>query len=200
MTETRALSIDRQAKTVLVESRDGTQTTLPYDKLVLGMGSTPRRLPIPGGDLENVFTVGTLGEAIRIKEQVAGGNVGSAVIVGGGFIGLEMAEAFADMWGIETTVIEVADQIMPGFMSKAMATIAEKHLEENEVTVHTAEMVKALEGEDGKVARVVTDKRTIDADLVILAVGVIPNDSLAREAGLSCSARGGIIVSRTMQT
>ena len=200
MTETRALSIDRQAKTVLVESRDGTRTELPYDKLVLGMGSTPRRLPIPGGDLDNVFAVSTLGEAIRIKEQVAGGKVGSAVIVGGGFIGLEMAEAFADMWGIETTVIEVADQIMPGFMSKAMATIAEKHLEENEVTVHTAEMVKALEGEDGKVTRVVTDKRTIDADLVILAVGVIPNDTLAREAGLSCSARGGIIVSRTMQT
>lgn len=200
MTETRALSIDRKAKTVLVQAKDGTQTTLPYDKLVLGMGSTPRKLPIPGRELGNVFTVATLGEAIRIKEQVASGSVGSAVIVGGGFIGLEMAESFADMWGIETTVIEVADQIMPGFMSKAMATIAEKHLAENDVTVHTSEMVQAIEGEDGKVRRVVTNKRTIDADLVILAVGVVPNDTLAREAGLSCSERGGIIVSKTMQT
>ncbi|HCU68877.1 MAG TPA: pyridine nucleotide-disulfide oxidoreductase [Desulfomicrobium sp.] len=199
MTETRALSIDRKAKTVLVQRKDGTQTALPYDKLVLGTGSTPRKLPIPGRELGNVFTVATLDEAIRIKEQVAHG-VGSAVVVGGGFIGLEMAEAFADMWGIETTVVEVADQIMPGFMSKAMATIAEKHLAENGVTVLTSEMVQAIEGEDGKVARVVTNKRTIETELVILAVGVIPNDTLAREAGLLCSERGGIIVSKTMQT
>lgn len=199
MTETRALSIDRKAKTVLVQRKDGTQATLPYDKLVLGTGSTPRKLPIPGRDLGNVFTVATLDEAIRIKEQVAHG-VGSAVVVGGGFIGLEMAEAFADMWGIETTVVEVADQIMPGFMSKAMATIAENHLAENGVTVLTSEMVQAIEGEDGKVARVVTNKRTIETELVILAVGVIPNDTLAREAGLLCSERGGIIVSKTMQT
>lgn len=199
MTETRALSIDRKAKTVLVQRKDGTQVTLPYDKLVLGTGSTPRKLPIPGRELGSVFTVATLDEAIRIKEQVAHG-VGSAVVVGGGFIGLEMAEAFADMWGIETTVVEVADQIMPGFMSKAMATIAEKHLAENGVTVLTSEMVRAIEGEDGKVARVVTDKRTIETELVILAVGVIPNDALAREAGLLCSERGGIIVSKTMQT
>lgn len=199
MTETRALSIDRKARTVLVQHKDGTQTTLPYDKLVLGTGSTPRKLPIPGRELGNVFTVATLDEAIRIKEQVAHG-VGSAVVVGGGFIGLEMAEAFADMWGIETTVVEVADQIMPGFMSKAMATIAEKHLAENGVTVLTSELVQAIEGEDGKVARVVTNKRTIETELVILAVGVIPNDTLAREAGLLCSERGGIIVSKTMQT
>jgi len=199
MTETRALSIDRKAKTVLVQGKDGAQTTLPYDRLVLGTGSTPRKLPIPGRELGNVFTVATLDEAIRIKEQIAGG-VGSAVIVGGGFIGLEMAEAFADMWGIETTVVEVADQIMPGFMSKTMATIAEKHLADNGVTVHTSEMVQSIEGENGKVARVVTNKRAIDAELVILAVGVIPSDTLAREAGLLCSERGGIIVSKTMQT
>lgn len=199
MTETRALSIDRKTKTVLVQHRDGAQTTLPYDKLVLGTGSTPRKLPIPGRELGNVFTVATLDEAIRIKEQVAHG-VGSAVVVGGGFIGLEMAEAFADMWGIETTVVEVADQIMPGFMSKAMATIAEKHLAENGVTVLTSEMVQVIEGEDGKVARVVTNKRTIETELVILAVGVVPNDTLAREAGLLCSERGGIVVSKTMQT
>lgn len=200
LTETRAVSIDRKAKSVLIQAKDGTQSTLPYDKLVLGTGSTPRRLPIPGRDLGNVFTVATLDEAIRIKEQVAAGGVGSAVIVGAGFIGLEMAEAFADMWGIDTTVIEVADQIMPGFLGRSMAMIAQKHLEEHDVTVCTSEMVQALEGEDGKVARVVTNKRTVDADLVILAVGVIPNDTLAREAGLLCSDRGGIVVSKTMQT
>ena len=200
LTETRALSIDRKAKTVLIQHKDGTEDTLPYDKLVLGTGSTPRKLPIPGRDLGNVFAVSTLSEAISIKEAVASGGVGSAVIVGGGFIGLEMAESFADMWGIETTVVEVADQIMPGFLSRTMATIAQKHMEEHDVVVRTSEMVQAIVGEDGKVARVITTKRSIDADLVILAVGVIPNDELARKAGLLCSERGGVVVSKTMQT
>lgn len=200
MAETRALSIDRKTKTVVVQTKDGAQQSLPYDKLILGTGSTPRQLPLPGRDLGNVFTVSTLDEAIRIREQVSTGSVSSAVIVGAGLIGLEMAEAFADMWGISTTVVEVADQIMPDFLSRAMADIAKGHLVEHGVTVHTSEMVQALEGEDNQVKRVVTNKRTIDADLVILAVGVLPNDSLAREAGLLCHDRGGIIVSKTMQT
>ena len=200
MTETRALSIDRKAKTVLVRAKDGTETTLPYDKLVLGTGSTPRVLPIPGKDLANVFTVATLDEAIRVKEQVSGGGVGSAVIVGAGFIGLEMAEALADMWDIRTTVVEVADQVMPGFISPAMAHIVERHLDDNAVTVRTSEMVQSIEGENGKVTRVITNKGAIDADLVILSVGVIPSDELARKAGLTCAERGGIVVSKTMQT
>ncbi len=200
MTETRALSIDRKAKTVLVRAKDGTETALPYDKLVLGTGSAPRVLPIPGKDLANVFTVATLDEAIRVKEQVSGGGVASAVIVGAGFIGLEMAEALADMWDIRTTVVEVADQVMPGFISPTMAKIVEKHLDDNAVTVRTSEMVQAIEGENGKVARVVTNKGTIAADLVILSVGVIPCDELARKAGLTCAERGGIVVSKTMQT
>ncbi|NCD25621.1 MAG: pyridine nucleotide-disulfide oxidoreductase [Deltaproteobacteria bacterium] len=200
ITETRALSIDRKAKTVLVRAKDGTESTLPYDKLVLGTGSRPRVLPIPGTNLANVFTVTTLEEAIRVKEQVSGGGVASAVIVGAGFIGLEMAEALSDMWDIRTTVVEVADQVMPGFISPTMAQIVEKHLDDNAVTVRTSEMVQAIEGENGKVTRVVTNKGTIDADLVILSVGVIPNDELARAAGLTCAERGGVVVSKTMQT
>lgn len=200
MTETRALSIDRKAKTVLVQTKDGREQTLPYDKLVLGTGSTPRNLPIPGKELQNVFTVTTLDQAIRVKEQVSTGKVGSAVIVGGGLIGLEMAEALADMWGIETTIIEMADQVMPGFLSPELAVMAKKHLAENDVALYTSETVKAIEGENGHVTRVVTTKRTLDADMVILAVGVVPNDELARQAGLMCSDRGGIVVSKTMQT
>lgn len=131
MAETRALSIDRKTKTVVVQTKDGAQQSLPYDKLILGTGSTPRQLPLPGRDLGNVFTVSTLDEAIRIREQVSTGSVSSAVIVGAGLIGLEMAEAFADMWGISTTVVEVADQIMPDFLSRAMADIAKGHLVEH---------------------------------------------------------------------
>ena len=94
--------------------------------------------------------------------------------MGGGLIGLEMAEALADMWGIETTIVEMADQIMPGFLSPALAKIAHRHLAERDVALYTSEMLRAIEGENGRAARVVTDRRTLKADLVILAVGVIP--------------------------
>lgn len=198
-TQTRALAIDRKAKTVRVQGPDGQEEDLPYDKLVLATGSSPRVLPIPGRDLPGVFTVSSLEAAIQIKEAVASGQVRSAVIVGAGFIGLEMAEALADMWGIETAVVEVMDQVLPGFLSPTLARIAQHHLEEKGVAVYTGEKVLALEGE-GRVERVRTDRREMAADLVILAVGVAPNDALARQAGLTCHERGGIIVSATMQT
>jgi NADPH-dependent 2,4-dienoyl-CoA reductase/sulfur reductase-like enzyme/rhodanese-related sulfurtransferase len=198
-TQTRALAIDRKTKTVRIQGPDGREEDLPYDKLVLATGSTPRVLPIPGRDLPGVYTVSNLEAAIQIKEAVASGNVSSAVIVGAGFIGLEMAEALADMWGIETAVVEVMDQVLPGFISPTLARIAQHHMEEKGVAVYTSEKVLAMEG-DGRVTRVRTDKRELAADLVILAVGVVPNDELARQAGLTCHERGGIIVSKTMQT
>jgi NADPH-dependent 2,4-dienoyl-CoA reductase/sulfur reductase-like enzyme/rhodanese-related sulfurtransferase len=198
-TQTRALAIDRKAKTVRIQGPDGTEEDLPYDKLVLATGSTPRQLPIDGRQLPGVFTIANLEAAIHIKNGIAAGKVNSAVIVGAGFIGLEMAEALTDMWGIETSVIEVCDQVLPGFISPILARMAKHHMEEKGVHVYTGEKVLALEGE-GKVERVRTDQRTIPADMVILAVGVVPNDTLAREAGLTCHERGGIIVTKTMQT
>ncbi len=198
-TQTRALAIDRKAKTVRIQGPDGQEEDLPYDKLVLATGSSPRLLPIPGRELPGVFSVSNLEAAIHIKQAVSSGQVQTAVIVGAGFIGLEMAEALADMWGIETAVVEVMDQVLPGFLSPTLAGIAEHHLKEKGVAVYTSEKVLAIEG-NGRVSRVRTDKRELSADLVILAVGVTPNDELARQAGITCHERGGIIVSKTMQT
>ncbi|MDY6852609.1 MAG: FAD-dependent oxidoreductase, partial [Thermodesulfobacteriota bacterium] len=107
MTRTEALSVDRAAKIVHVRNIDTKETTdLPYDKLVLATGSRPNRLNIPGADLDGIFTVSNLNEAIKIKELIAGGQVGRAVVIGGGAIGLEMAEALSDLWGVETSLIE----------------------------------------------------------------------------------------------
>ena len=142
----------------MVQTKDGEQKTLPYDKLILGTGSTPRSLPIPGKELANVFTVTTLEQAIRVKEQISSGKTGSAVIVGGGLIGLEMAEALADMWGIETTIVEMADQIMPGFLSPALAKIAHRHLAERDVALYTSETLRAIEGENGQA---VADRKSV---------------------------------------
>ena len=197
---TEALAIDRKAKTVRVrELATGREETLPYDKLVIATGSTPRRLPIDGMDLPGVHTVDSLDAAEAIKASVASGGVGSVAIIGSGFIGLEMAVAFADMWGLDVTVIELFDQILPGVTGPALSTMARLHMEEKGVAFRLGEQVSRIEG-DGKAQRVVTDKGVVEADLVIVSVGVVPNSKLAREAGLTVSGRGGVIVDEYMRT
>lgn len=198
-TSTRVTKIDRSKKEVLAVKRSGEVLAFPYDKLVIGTGTVPRRLVVPGIELANIYTVANLHDAIAIKEKVVKGEVSSVVIVGGGFIGLEMAEAFTDMWGIETTIVELKDQIMPGFVSRGMAEMAMNNMTEKGVNFNLGETVTAFEGEGG-VERVITDKRTIDADLVILAAGIKPNVSLAAEAGLDIGVTGGITVNRFLQT
>ncbi|MCF8028581.1 MAG: FAD-dependent oxidoreductase [Desulfobacteraceae bacterium] len=200
MTGTRALSIDRQNKTVRVRKSDGQETDLSYDKLMLATGTRAKNLPISGMDLENVYSVGSLHQAMAIKELVTGGQVEKAVIIGAGFIGLEMAEALADMWEIETSVVEYCSQIMPGFVSRNLAQMAQRRMEENGVTFYLNEAVEAIEGTDGRVSAVKTGSRTLEADLVISAVGIEPNGELAKEAGLEVAPGGFIVVNDRMQT
>ncbi|MFP4085743.1 MAG: FAD-dependent oxidoreductase [Desulfobacteraceae bacterium] len=200
LTRVRAVSIDRDQKEVHIEHVEtGEKEGLSYDRLVLATGSSPKRLPIPGSEMEGVFTVSDLSGAVAIKDQVAGGAVDKAVIIGGGAIGLEMAEALADLWGIETSVVEIADQILPGIVSPVVARMGRQKMAENDISVYVREQVLRLEGDD-RVQRVVTDKRTLDADLVIMAVGVSPNADLARDAGLEISPAGAIVVNERMET
>ncbi|MDD3311795.1 FAD-dependent oxidoreductase [Pseudodesulfovibrio sp.] len=200
-TLTRATRIDRESKQVhLTDVTTGEESVLGYDKLVIATGASPRRLGLPGEDLKGVSYVCNPDDATRIREGISKGEVGKAVIIGAGFIGLEMAEAFADMWGVETTVVEITGQIMPRLVSPALATMGQRHMEENGVTFHFGETVKAIEGEDGRVTRVVTDKRTLEADAVIIAAGVVPGSDIAREAGLEVHPRGGVIVDEHMRT
>lgn len=199
MTGTEVTSIDRKKKKVDIKRKDSTTDTLSYDKLVLATGTTPRKLNLPGLDLKNIFTVANLHDAMAIKQKVIEGNIENAVVVGGGFIGLEMAEALADMWEIDTSVVEVFDQIMPGFVSPGFARMAQACLEKNGVKVYTSEKVSAFAGE-GKVSSVITDKRKLDADMVIMAVGVVPNSALAKKIGLEVTPQGWIVVNDRMQT
>jgi NADPH-dependent 2,4-dienoyl-CoA reductase/sulfur reductase-like enzyme/rhodanese-related sulfurtransferase len=202
LTRTRALAIDRVAKTVRVEQFDTGETVeLPYDKLVLATGSMPNRLQIPGADLEGVYMVNDMHRAIAIKNDLAQGKVSKAVVIGGGAIGLEMAESLADLWAIETTVLEYMNQLLPRIVDPAFAAMLEKHLKDNNVAVYTGESATSLESDAaGRVCRVITPSRSIEADLVIMSVGVRPRSDLAREAGLLVSPQGGIVVNNRMQT
>ncbi|RPH82636.1 MAG: pyridine nucleotide-disulfide oxidoreductase, partial [Desulfobacteraceae bacterium] len=177
----------------------GEELDLSYDQLVLATGSVPRRLAAPGADLPGIYAIAGLEEPIRIKETISKGRVGKAVIIGAGPIGLEMAEALSDLWGIETTVLELRDQILPDLVSPTLAGMAQHHLEEKGVALVLNDEVLRFEGRE-RVERVVTRKQTLEADLVIVAVGVIPNSELARRAGLELDPSGAIRVNARMQT
>lgn len=199
---TRALAIDRKSKTVRVQDlRSGAEEVIPYDKLVLATGSRPNRLPVPGGDLPEVACVADLHSAAAVKDRISRGEVDRAVIVGAGAIGCEMAEALSDLWGIETTVVEIADQVLPGILDANLARMVRKHMEEKGVAVRLSETVRGIERRgDGEGLKVFTSGGELDADLVIAAIGVRPNADLAVQAGLAVSPRGAIVVNRRLQT
>ena len=200
LTGARAVAVDRRKRAVLVRNLETEkEEEIPYDKLVIATGSIPNRLTIPGADLQGVFTVSNMQDAIDIREQIAGGKVEKAVVVGAGAIGLEVAEALSDLWGIETTVVELRHQILPGIVSPIMARMAQHHMEEHGVSFHLSEELREISGRD-RVSEITTDKRTIAAELVIMAAGVRPNSDLAAAAGLDISAKGGIVVNERMQT
>lgn len=200
---TEALAIDRAAKTVRVRQlASGAERDLPYDKLVIATGSQPFIPPIPGADLEGVYPVANLHHARAIKDMVAQGQVGATAIIGAGATGLEMAEALADLWGVETHVLEMAPQVLPGLLDPEMARMLATHLSAQEgVNLRLGARVERILGnQEGRAVGVVVDGQTLDVDLVILATGVRPHSALARAAGLEIAPNGGIEVNERLQT
>ena len=200
-TQTRATAIDRASKTLAVKNVvTGQEEKLPYDKLVLATGASPRVPPVEGKDLRNVLSLTRLEAAGAIRSACEEGKITEAVIVGGGFIGLEAAVALADMWGVKCSVVEMVDQILPGVLSHSVAQMAAHDCAAHKVDVYTGEKVVRLEGKDGAVSKVVTDKRELNAQLVIFAAGFIPNGQIAKDAGLEVAPFGAIVVDQHMRT
>lgn len=202
LTRTRVESIDRQNKRVLVKDLEsGDESRIAYDKLLLTTGAQPVDLPIPGIDLDGVFSIANLHKAIEIKKRIAQGKVAKAVVVGGGAIGIEMAEAFTDLWGVETTLVEYMPQLLPKIVDWQFAAMLQTHLEEKDVQVITGEAATEILGNaEGKVTGIKTGNREVEADIVIMAVGVRPRSDLAKDAGLHVAPWGGIRVNNRLQT
>ncbi len=161
-TQTRALSIDRKSKTVLVEDVvSKAQEHLKYDKLVLATGASPRKIPVAGCNLNGVYALTRLEPAHEIRSKCEKGEISDAVVIGGGFIGLECAVALAEMWGINVSIVEMADNLLPGALSPTLALMAEKDCNNNKVKVFTGEKVLRLEGDEDQVCKVVTDSSRI---------------------------------------
>ncbi|NPV90938.1 MAG: pyridine nucleotide-disulfide oxidoreductase family protein [Firmicutes bacterium] len=169
-----------------------------YDFLVLSPGAKPFVPDIPGIDLANVFTVRNVPDSDRIKQYIETEQPASALVIGGGFIGLEMAENLKER-GVAVTIVEMADQVM-GPLDFEMAALVHKHLKKNGINLKLKTRVTALEG-SSKVERAVLDNgEKLDADMVILGIGVTPENELAKSAGLSIGPTGGILVDEYLRT
>lgn len=197
--KSEALSIDRDKKTVTVKNLDdGVTYEEPYDTLVLSTGSSPLRPPIPGIDSPRVQTLWTVPDAERIRALTEQGNVHSAAVIGGGFIGLEMAENLRSA-GLKVSLIEALDQVMAP-LDFEMAQLLHENILQNGVELHLGDGVKSFTDTGDSVAVALNSGKSVQADLVILSIGVRPNSTLAKDCGLTVNARGGIVTDGFLQT
>lgn len=191
-------TIDRRAKTVRIRDLESDREyEEQYDKLILAPGAAPLRPPIPGIDLPGIFTLRNLQDMDRIKSVVDGG-VSEAVVVGAGFIGLELVENLVRL-GVSTTVVELQDQVLPP-LDKEMTTPLAEALAENGVSLRLGESAEGFEKTpEGLVVRLKSGQQ-LPAQLVALGIGVRPENKLAIDAELEVGPRGGIRVSDRLQT
>jgi len=195
-----AIGIDRESRHVIVHEVDGEREyRQPYDALVLSPGASPIRPPLPGIELPGIFTLRTLPDSEDIREWIESARPRQAVVVGGGFIGLEMAENLVRR-GMDVTVVEMADQLLPP-LDPEMAEYVRRRVADHVANVQLGDAVAAFEqtADGGLVVRTRSGV-SFDAGLVILAIGVRPETGLARAAGLEIGACGGIRVDSQMRT
>jgi NADPH-dependent 2,4-dienoyl-CoA reductase/sulfur reductase-like enzyme/rhodanese-related sulfurtransferase len=203
-TENEVLAIDREKQQIEVrEVGTGRIYRESYDVLVLSPGAQPIRPPLPGIDLPGIFALRTIPDSRRIRAWLEERNARRAVVVGGGFIGLEMAENLAQR-GLEVTIVEMAPQLMPP-LDPEMAEYVSRHARLHLAQLHLGDSVCSFEeatGSNGAGALLVrtTSGAAFPADVVILAIGVRPEVNLARDAGLEIGPRGGIHVDDQMRT
>lgn len=197
--QSEVTAIDRKNKTVSVtDLRTGKRYDESYDKLILSPGAAPVRPPIPGIEQEGIFTLRTVPDTDAIKEAVDKGKPSEAVVVGGGFIGLEMAENLHSR-GIKVTIVEAADQVMAP-IDYEMACIVHRHILSKGLKLYLKDGVKAFRKEGKRVKVELQSGKLLAADMVILAIGVRPDVSLAKDAGLEIGERRGIKVNSYLQT
>lgn len=192
-------AIDPAMKTVTVRRVDsGEEYTESYDTLVISTGSSPLRPPIPGIDSPRIQTLWTVPDTDRIRSLVQEQGVKSAAVIGGGFIGLEMAENLRHA-GLEVSLVEMLDQVMAP-LDFEMAQLLHENLVQNGVKLHLSDGVSSFAEANNSVTIALQSGKTVTAELVVLCIGVRPNGELAKAAGLQTNPRGGIVVDEFLRT
>lgn len=169
-----------------------------YDALIIATGSSPLKPSIPGIDGVNIFTLWTVPDTDKIKEYISVNKPKKAAVIGGGFIGLEMAENLHAA-GLQVSIIEMQNQVMAP-LDYEMAQLLHENLEMNGVELILGDGVQSFEEKEGETAIQLTSGKSIRTDMVILAIGIRPNSALAKEAGIALNARGGVITDEYMRT
>lgn len=197
-TGVEAEKIDFVSQKVLARRvSSGESMEYPYDKLIIAVGASPVVPPIPGSSLPGVFTMRTPDDAIALRNYIQEKNCKKAVVAGGGFIGLEIAENLKAQ-GLRVTVVDLAPQIMPGVLDREMADYVKKQIKQSGISVYTDVKVEEIEGTDAPVA-VRTDAGAFQADVVVMSVGIRPNTAFLKDSGLAME-RGVILVDEKMAT
>ena len=173
--------------------KSGKENSINYDRLVIATGASPIKPPIEGIDLPHVFSLRTLKDGMAIKSFIEQNKPKKAVIVGAGYIGLEMAESFKES-GLEVNIVEILDEPMPLYNGEIIKTI-KSTLSDNGVKTYFGTKVLKIEAD-----KVITDKGEIEADIVLLATGVKPNSDIAKDAGIELGVKGAISVDSKMET
>lgn len=198
-TKNEVTSINRDQKTVTVTNlKDHTAYEESYDTLVIATGSSPLRPRIPGIESDKIMTLWTVPDADKIRDMIHNQGAKSAVVVGGGFIGLEMAENLHHA-GLKVSIAEAMDQVMAP-LDPEMAVLLHNTIRENGIDLNLSDGVASFEEKNDQVQVKLNSGKVLTADLVLLSIGVRPNSQLAKDAGLSLSEQGGIIVDEHMRT
>jgi NADPH-dependent 2,4-dienoyl-CoA reductase/sulfur reductase-like enzyme/rhodanese-related sulfurtransferase len=196
---TRAILIDASAKTLEIEKlTTGEKSTLEYDKLVLATGAEPILLPGCEGN-ERISSFKTIEDAREWRMKLEANELDRVAIIGSGFIGIELAEAFTSMWGVGVDLIEAQGYVLPQLLDPEMAALVEAHLTAQGVTLHKSCCVSGITATDEGLS-IATDSKTVKASHAIVALGVRPNVELAKTAGIETGQRGGIVVNDAMET
>lgn len=198
-TKHEVLAIDPAAKTVTVKDLSTGKTfTESYDKLVLSPGAMPTRPPLPGIDSERIFSLRTVEDTLRIHDYVRREKPQSAVLVGGGYIGIEVAENLREL-GLDVTIVQRPKQLM-NTLDYDMATFVHAKLREKGIRLELGRSVSGFEERDGQILTLIDGQDPLPADLVLLAIGVTPDSGLAKQAGLALGIKGSIVVNDRMET
>ncbi len=195
--ETKALKIDVEETRILVENKERERLELSYDKLVYATGARPRLLDLPGSVLEGVYVLNSLSDLEEMRGWIEAG-VSSAVVVGAGFLGLEIIEALRKL-DVDVDVVEIEDSPLPVILDRDMGSRLIDVLEANGVKLHLNTGVRGFSGTE-RVEKVITGSGDLPAEMVVVAVGTVPNKELASEAGCEIGVTGGVKVNKMMET
>lgn len=192
------IKIDRENKQVVVKDHlNGNEYSESYDKLIMSMGAKPIKPPIPGIESDRIFTLRNIPDTYKIKDYIDNQKPNSAIVVGGGYIGIEMAENLVDA-GLDVIIVEMLDQVISP-IDIDMAQEVQKHIESQGVRLILSNGVKSI-SETDQGLNVTLNQGEISADMLIMSVGVQPESSLAKEAGIVLNPRGAVVTDGNMLT